>query len=165
MRKLMVLAVAVLTVAVNAAFAVDVGDEPVVSVRSADVRSSPGFLTPIIFTAEYGQTVDVLEVRGDWVRVRVSGTGVEGWLHVSSVAEQKTLRLERSGGSASGGATSREIALAGRGFNQQVEARYKSESGLDFTLVDEMEGYGLPTDELVSFFGVAGLSFGEGGDQ
>ena len=167
MRKLTVLLAATMLLALTAGFAVglEVGDQPAVSVREGDVRSAPGFLSTITAKVAYGGGVSILELRGDWARVRVVDTGAEGWLHVSAVAEKEALRLGQATGSSSGGTTSREIALAGRGFNEQVEAQYRSEKGLDFALVDQMEGYGQPVDSLGTFFAEAGLSFGEGGTE
>lgn len=143
-------------------FAFTPGDVPAVSVRNAGLRSGAGFLAAITEQLDYGESVEVLEVRGDWVRVRVVASGDEGWLHTTTIEDKESLRLEQVQDSRTAGTTSREIALAGRGFNEQVEAEYKSEKGLDFTLVDEMEGYGQSMEGLATFFRVAGLTFGEG---
>jgi hypothetical protein len=161
MRKLV--AVLTLVLLLSPVFALDVGDKPAVSVRHGDLRSAPGFLAGITSQADYGESVEILEIRGDWLRVRAAGSGDEGWLHSSVVAEKVDLRLERAGGSTAGGVTSREIALAGRGFSEQVEAQYKNEKGLDFALVDKMEGYGRPIEELAAFFADAGMTVSDGG--
>ncbi|MCK4515213.1 MAG: SH3 domain-containing protein [Spirochaetaceae bacterium] len=163
MRKL----IAVLTVflVLSSVFAFDVGDEPAVSIRDGDLRSTPGFLSRITTQVDYGESVKILEVRGDWLRVRAAGSGDEGWLHSSVVAEKEELRLERAGDATAAGVSTREIALAGRGFNEQVEAQYKSDKGLDFTLVDEMEEYGRPVEELAAFFADAGMTVEDGGAQ
>jgi len=146
-------------------FALDVGDESAVSVREGDLRSAPGFLARITSQVVYGESVAVLEIRGDWVRVRTADSGDDGWIHLTAVAPKGDLRLERAEGPAAANTTSREIALAGRGFNEQVEAKYKSDKGLDFALVDEMEEYGKPIEELAAFFAVAGLTVDEGGAE
>ena len=163
MRKLIIVLTVLLVL--TPVFALDVGDEPAVSVRDGDLRSAPGFLARITSQVDYGESVRILEIRGDWLRVRAAGSGAEGWLHSSVVAEKEDLRLERADGASTGGTTSREIALAGRGFNEQVEAQYKSEKGLDFTLVDEMEEYGRPVEELAAFFADAGLMVEDGGAE
>ncbi len=163
MRKLItVLAVFLVLIP---AFALDVGDEPAVSVRTGELRSAPGFLARITAQVDYGESVEILEIRGDWLRVRSARSGDEGWLHVTAVAPKGDLRLERAEGSAVAGTTSREIALAGRGFNEKVEAQYKSEKGLDFALVDEMEEYGRPIEELAAFFADAGLTVEDGSTE
>lgn len=163
MRKL----IAVLTVllVLSPIFAFDVGDEPAVSVREGELRSAPGFLARVTTRIDYGESVKILEIRGDWLRVRTAGSGDEGWLHSTVVAGKEELRLERADGTTAGGVSSREIALAGRGFNEQVEAQYKSDKGLDFTLVDEMEEYGRPVEELAAFFADAGMTVEDGGAQ
>jgi uncharacterized protein YgiM (DUF1202 family) len=163
MRKLMAVIAAMLVL--SPVFALDVGDEPAVSVRDAELRSTPGFLAKITARIDYGQSVLILGTRGDWFQVRVTTSGEEGWLHVSAIAEKEALRLGQAESSGSGGATSREIALAGRGFNEQVEAQYKSDKGLDFDVVDEMETYGRPVEELAAFFADAGLSVEDGGAE
>lgn len=163
MRKVLILVLLVFLS--GALFAFTVGDVPAVSVRDAGLRSGAGFLAPIIEQLDYGESVEVREVHGDWARVRVVASGTEGWLHVTTIEDKGSLRLEQVQDSQTGGTTSREIALAGRGFNEQVEAEYKSAKGLDFTAVDEMEGYGRPVEELVTFFQIADLRFEEGGTE
>ena len=163
MRKLIAVLAALLVF--SPVFAFDVGDEPAVSVRDGDLRSSPGFLARITTRIDYGESVKILEIRGDWLRVRTVGSGDEGWLHSTVVAGKEELRLERAGGTTAGGVSSREIALAGRGFNEQVEAQYKNDKGLDFTLVDEMEEYGRPIEELAAFFADAGMTVEDGGAE
>ncbi len=163
MRKL----IAVLTVflVLSPIFAFDVGDEPAVSVREGELRSAPGFLARVTIRVDYGESVKILEIRGDWLRVRTADSGDEGWLHSTVVAGKEELRLERADGTTASGVTSREIALAGRGFNEQVEAQYKNDKGLDFTLVDEMEEYGRPVEELAAFFADAGMTVEDGGTE
>ena len=56
-----------------------------------------------------------------------------------------------SGDAAASGASSEEVALAGKGFSEDVEREYRSQTDLDFTWVDEMEGYGVETEALVVF--------------
>jgi hypothetical protein len=157
------MAAALLTILTLPVMAVEVGDEPAISVRETEVRRTASFLGPILEIAEYGQSVTVLQLGAGWVRVRVEDTGTEGWVHASAVAEKQALRLEQSG-DIGRGVTSQEIALAGRGFNEQVEARYKSEADLadEFALVSRMEENERPIAELGEFFAAANLGFGEG---
>jgi hypothetical protein len=70
------------------------------------------------------------------------------------------MQLDVADDTSARGTTTREIALAGRGFNEQVEERYSSDKGLDFTTVDEMEQYGQPTGDLAAFLDTAGLNVG-----
>jgi len=63
-------------------------------------------------------------------------------------------------GSRDSGASSDEIALAGRGFSEQVEREYEEQESLDFGPVDEMEGLLVPVSELGEFLGAIGAEIG-----
>jgi len=119
-----------------------------VTVREAPVRSTPSFLGKIVTDLAYGSRVEVLETRGGWVRIRVPG-GDSGWLH-SSELSQKKIALE-AGSNVRRSASGSEVALAGKGFNEQVEQQYKNENNLDYTWVDRMEKISYPPDRLVQF--------------
>ena len=134
----------------GALFAISVNDTLAVSVREGELRSSPGFLSAITARVQYGESVKVTAKSGDWVRVRVESSGEEGWVHSSSVLPPREMNLAGSTGRDTG-TTSREIALAGRGFNEQVEQEYKDQQDLDFSEVDEMETRILPLSELGAF--------------
>ncbi len=135
-----------------------------VTVRETQVRSSPGFMGALLGTLSYGDRVEVKESRSGWARVVLPGTTKEGWVHLSALTEK---RIALSAGASGAGTTasSGEVALAGKGFNKQVEEQYKSEKQLDYTWVDRMEGYGLPTERLVSFLGTGGVEIREGGTK
>lgn len=130
--------------------AVTVNDNVAVSVRETQLRATPAFLARITAVIEYGEAVTVLEVRTDWARVRVDSSRAEGWLHTSAVVPPKDVQITRGAGT-TGTPTSREIALAGRGFNQTIEREYQADTGLDFSRVDRMEENVLPVDDLVVF--------------
>ena len=149
MRKICIVVLSLMVL--SPVFALEVGDEPVVSVRVGELKTGPGFLARTVAQLEYGESVEVIEVASDWVKVRVRATGAEGWLHNTAVAGVREMQMDLSSTS-SARTTTREIALAGRGFNEQVEARYKSDKGLDFTAVDEMEEYQVAVADLATFF-------------
>ncbi len=145
--------------------AVNVGQLVTISVREAELRSNPGFLATVQTRLAYGDSVRVVEKRPGWVRVQAVETEMDGWLHESAVAPPADLRLSSTGRAGDTGASTREIALAGRGFNQQIEAEYQEQQQIDFTMVDEMEGFLQPTDELAAFLSAIGGSISDGGDQ
>ena len=163
MRKFLTVIATLLLIA--PVFALDVGDEPAVSVRVAELKTGLGFLAQSVTQLDYGESVVITELRGDWVKVRVTATGDEGWLHVTAVARKSDLRLDLSDDPSATATSSREIALAGRGFNEQVEARYRSEKGLDFSVVDEMEDFGQPNHDLAACLDDGGLNVGDGGAE
>lgn len=150
--------VIVLVLVAVALGAQSVGDELAVAVRGGELRSQPGFLSPITGGVVYGQTVVVRGTQGDWVRV--DADGVEGWLHGTAVAPPREMNLVGAGDRETG-TTSREIALAGRGFNEQVEEQYREEQDLDFSAVDAMEEAVLPVAELTEFLAEIGAEIRE----
>lgn len=163
MRRLAVLLI-LLFIAI-AAMALDVGDTVGISVRETGLRSGAGFLSRTAATLAYLDEVVILSTQGDWYEVEVAETGAKGWIHSSAVAGTKELQLEGGGRSDSGTTSNREIALAGRGFNEQVEEQIKADEDLDFSLVDEMETYILSAEPIVDFLLDAGLEPDEGGAE
>jgi hypothetical protein len=61
---------------------------------------------------------------------------------------------------ASSSASSNEIALAGKGFSQEVENAYRAEGKLNYTGVDRTETQGVSEQELQSFLAEGHLSMG-----
>ncbi len=133
-----------------------------ITVREAPVRATPSFLGRILTTLAYGDRVQVLSTRGDWVQVALPSGNGNGWLAASALT-QKEIAL-KSGGNVSQGASSSEVALAGKGFNEQVEQQYQKETNLDYSEVNLMEKDTIPPDKLIAFLKAGGLE-GEGGAQ
>ncbi len=143
-------------------YAQNAGDELSVSVREGELRSAPGFLSSIEARLEYGDAVRVISKINDWLRVTVDHTGDEGWIHASSVAQPRDMNLTGPGARETQ-TTTREIALAGRGFNEQVEQDYQEQMQLDFSAVDRVEENLLPLPELADFLSEIGAELLEGG--
>jgi uncharacterized protein YgiM (DUF1202 family) len=138
-------------------------DEMSVTVRETQLRANPAFLGQVVSVLAYGDRVELLQEQGPWFRVETDAGG-SGWVH-SSALTTKRIVLESGTTEGSTGASGTEVALAGRGFNQEVENRYKDEQGLDFTKVDAMEGYEYPPEVLLSFLQEGGLEIPEGGAE
>lgn len=119
-----------------------------VEVREAQLRSSPSFLGRIVAVLGYGDRVEVMEQAQGWSRVRHQA--VAGWVH-SSALTTKRIVMQAGEADAQRGATGSEVALAGRGFNQEVEDRYRAEQGLDYDTIDRMEGYVIEPERLTLF--------------
>jgi uncharacterized protein YgiM (DUF1202 family) len=64
--------------------------------RRANLRSGPGTKYKLVERLKKGESLDVLEKRGDWVRIRRKG-GLNGWIYRSllNVPSAKTLRANR----------------------------------------------------------------------
>lgn len=144
-------AVAGLALAVITAFAAQVMN---VQVKEGQLRSTPSFVGKIVGKAGYGQPVNVLEQRGDWSQVSFAGGG--GWMHVSALTADD-LDLQ-SGSGAPSSVSGQEMALAGKGFNSQVEKEYRQSHGGDFASVDRMERTTVPTETLLAFLKEGGVT-------
>lgn len=127
------------------ALALAAGRAMTVVVEEAKVRKSKAFYAPAVATLKQGEKVKVGEAEDGWYRV--SG----GWLHQSALAGGKV----KAGGSkweGSDAAQAEEVTLAGKGFNEDVEKRYKGErDDVDFEAVDRMEARKVSEKELLRF--------------
>lgn len=125
-----------------------------VTTRENAVRGDCRFFAPVRLKVSLGDQLTVRGRKGDWYLV--SARGVNGCIHKSAV-ESRT--FASSGRKAStGGASSDEVSLAGKGFNPQVEAGYrKSGKDLNYAAVDEMERITVSEKNLESFVSQGGL--------
>jgi len=122
-----------------------------VQVREGQLRGTPSFLGKIVADVPYGARVGVVERKGDWVRVGLPTGTEEGWIHASALTE-KSLRMAAGADDVDAAATGDELALAGKGFNQQVEQQFRAENpNMDFTWVDRMETWKVSAGELAEF--------------
>ncbi len=132
-------------------------------VRNGYLRSEPSFLGKTVTSVKYGDRLGVIEEKGQWVKVAVSGSNVSGWIH-SSALTQKKIALKAGTGDAELAASSGEMALAGKGFNSDVEAQFKTQNkDVDFSWVDRMEKMIVPMDEIGNFLKEGKVSPKEGG--
>jgi hypothetical protein len=135
-RRAAALALAALLCA-GAAFAAV--ESVTVIVRKTSIRRDRQFYAPTVAEAALGDSFTVLAREKGWVRVN-SGAG-EGWLHESAVTERKV--AVSSQGPAGGKVDAQDVALAGKGFNPQVESEYRRKNPqADFAAVDRMEQLG-----------------------
>jgi len=131
-----------------------------VQVKETKVRGTPTFMGKILATLVYGDRVKVLEEQRGWSKVEAPSAN--GWVS-SSALSKKRIVLQAGAKNVETGASSSEVALAGKGFNEQVEEQYKKDTKLDYTWVDRMETFVYLPDELISFLQNGGLKPFEGG--
>ena len=133
-----------------------------VQVKKAEVRDTPSFLGNVVAILSYADKVTVSRQEGSWFQVVPQNGQAGGWLH-SSALSKKTIALA-AGENVQTGASSGEMALAGKGFNADVEARFKaSHKDIDFAWVDKMEKIKISPAKLQSFAKDGGLVHGQGG--
>jgi hypothetical protein len=143
-----------------------------VTVKETQVRMTPGFMGKILAALAYGDRVQVVDVQNGWAKVGLpagksgssgSRSQGEGWVHLSALTDKKIV-LKSGAANVGETASSGEVALAGKGFNKEVEAQYKENNNLDYTWVDRMESFVVSPEQAIGFLQEGGLDT-EGGAQ
>ena len=133
-----------------------------VQVNKGVVRVTPSFLGDVVTQLSYGDRVFVFEEKESWTRIGLSPSAVKGWMHSSALTPKKIV-LKAGADDVEVSASSKEIALAGKGFNQQVESEFRAKNAnLDFTWIDRMEKCVVSQRQMKQFLKEGELSY-EGG--
>lgn len=133
-----------------------------VQVKKCQLRNKPSFLGKVVTQLNYGDKVEITGEKNSWVEVS-SATKSSGWVHVSALTEKEII-IKPNSKDIQSAASSDEIALAGKGFNEQVEKKFKQNNkDIDFTWVDKMEKIVVSQDEIQNFLHNGGLAGKEGG--
>jgi len=157
MKKIVILLVLIGCIAYAAVAQAAKGGTLYTATKSLELKASTGFFAKTNGKLAYGDQVTVLQVNGKWVEVRsVSNSSVSGW---SAAANFSARRISSTG--SSGTASASEVALAGKGFNQEVESSYRSNNQLNYADVDKTEAITVPMEELRKFLTEGDLSTGE----
>ena len=123
--------------------------------RKAEIRDTPTPFGRVVSSLSYGDKVTVEEKNGPWMKV--SAPGAVGWVH-SSALTTKTVVM-KSGEGAQTAASSDEVALAGKGFNAEVESQFKANhKDIDFKWVDRMEKIVVSPAKIKAFIEDGGLT-------
>ena len=155
MKKMLALLTLMLLVSGVLFAQISKGSTAWVSTKKADVKSGTGFFAKNIGTLELGAEVTVLEVNGNWAEVQSkANSSIKGWTALSNLSAR---RIVASGA----GADASEIALAGKGFNQEVENAYKTNGNYNFDDVDKTEAITVSPDDLYKFVTEGRLNTGE----
>ena len=159
MNKLKPLCLAALLVTGAALVAVWAGPKLVsVQVKEGHVRSGPSFLSEVIAKLAYGDRVELLGKEGAWSKVGLTGKGRQGWMHSSALTTKKIV-LKAGARNVEQTASSNEIALAGKGFNADVEREFKAKhKEVDFAWIDQMEKIVVSSAEMLEFVEAGALS-------
>lgn len=117
--------------------AILIAETLIVKVRTTHLRKEPNFFAPTIAVLNAGESLEKLGTQDSWFKVRTS-KGLEGWVH-STAVQAKKFSLFAMDKSLKTQATASEVALAGKGFNKQVEDKYKTQhKNVSFVWVDRM---------------------------
>ncbi len=142
--KIRALAV-LLALSAGAAFATSMS----VQVRNGKLRATPSQLGRVVATVEYGAVVQAEAPQKGWYPA-TTADGKTGWLHESALSK-KPIAMRAGTSDAATGVSSDEVALAGKGFNEQIEAKLRADGTLDFTWVDRMAAFEVAADQIMRF--------------
>lgn len=135
-----------------------------VQIKEGQVRSTPSFLGTIVAKLAYGDRVEIIQDQGAWKKVALRG-GVQGWIHTSALSE-KSIILKAGAKNVQTSATGGEIALAGKGFSEQVEKQYKSlNRNINYAWIDRMEKFQVSPEQMQAFLKQGGVAPAKGGAQ
>lgn len=126
-----------------------------VATKESAIREDCRFLAPIKSRVQYADELEVTAKEGDWFKVKFRG--IKGCIHKNAVTDKA---VSLSGVSSQGHAASKdEVALAGKGFNPEVEKAYRSKHPeLDFNAVNSIEEYKVSDESLKLFIKAGSLN-------
>ncbi len=132
-----------------------IGERLSVQVQTGQVRETPSFMGRVVTVVNYADRVNVIDRQGPWRKITTHGG--TGWIHESALSRTR-IQLTAGADDVSRTATGEEIALAGKGFNSQVEAEFKDKNQtIDFTWIDRMETFKATDAAIVRFVTEGGL--------
>jgi len=157
MKKISLMFVLILIVAGIAAAQAMPGGTLYVAVKTVTLKSGTGFFAGSKGTLNYGDKVTVIKIDGKFAEVKsVKNTSLTGWTATANLSVKQVV----SGTSST--ASAKEVALAGKGFNQEVENSYKNQkSNLNYADVDKAEAITVREDELKKFLEEGHLKMGD----
>ena len=128
-----------------------------VQVQTSPMRATPSPLGRVVVTLQHADRVEIIGKQTGWLNVRGPG-GQTGWVN-ESAWPKSTGVLKAGAADVSRTASGEELALAGKGFNSDVEADFKSRnSNIDFTWIDRMEKIVVSDQEVAGFLKEGGLN-------
>jgi hypothetical protein len=162
MMRMRFLVAAALLFAACSAFAADMMS---VTVKQTQIRDKPSYLGKTLGVLAYGDRVTILDLPAGtpqgWLKIRGPDGKLVGFVNGSSLTKTQIV-MKAGSETASQQASSGDVALAGKGFNSDVEAQYKQDQKLDYTWVDKMEAYKVTPQQVSTFVADGGL---QGGGQ
>ena len=99
-----------------------------VQVRDGQLRNRASFLGAVTAQVAYGDRVTVNQTQAGWCEV-AKADGAKGWIHESALTPKRVV-MSSGTTDARSGASGEEVALAGKGFNSDVEREFKAKNGL-----------------------------------
>ncbi len=127
-----------------------------VQVQNGQLRSTPSFLGQIVTTVKYGDAVQVVQQQAEWIKV-TTPAGQTGWIHNSALTKKRIV-MNAGNQNVQTAASGQELALAGKGFNSDIEAEFKNKNrNMDYTWVDRMITFKVSPREIKDFLDEGGI--------
>jgi hypothetical protein len=124
--------------------------------KTLKLKTSTWFFAGTTGTLNYGDRVTVLQVSGKNVEVRSAvNASISGWTASANLSAKQIVSANTST------ATAKEVSLAGKGFNQEIENAYKAEGDLNYADVDKTEAISVSDDDLKKFLEDGHLVMGD----
>ncbi len=122
----------------------------IVKVKTTYLRKEPLFYSQTMAALQAGQTLEKISSQGSWLKVKTS-SGLIGWVHASAV-QQKKFTLLALNKTVKTKTSAEEVALAAKGFNKQVEDKYRARhKNLSYAWVERMLRFRLTPDQIKAF--------------
>jgi len=145
-----------------AAIAADSSKMMSVQVKTTSLRNAPEFISKACATLAYGDRVEVSSTKGPWSKVNTQ-KGATGWVHTSALSPKKIV-LKSGQETAQTRASNDELALAGKGFNSDVEGEFKKQhKNINFIWINKMEKMRVTSDEMQKFLKEGSITPKKGG--
>jgi uncharacterized protein YgiM (DUF1202 family) len=129
-----------------------------VAVKSLTLKSGTGPFDSNKATLNYGDKVTVIKIDGKFAEIASADNPAKtGWTQTVNLSKKQIVAGNTSTASA------KEMALAGKGFNQETEKNLKSQKkDLNFADVDRTEAIKVPEKEVKRFLEEGKLKAGAG---
>ena len=145
------------------AAAVLLAETLLIKVQTTSLRREPKFYAASLAVLRQGETLEKISAAGGWIQAK-NAAGLTGWVHESAV-ETRKFKLAAMDKGLKTQATAGEVALAGKGFNKQVEDSYKARNaGADYAAVELMLKIAVSPDAVLAFLKKGGLDI-DGGSR
>ncbi len=142
-----IVALVLMVLSLSALYARDM-ETKYVAVEKVHLKTGTGFFSRKVIEVYYGTEVIVVEVDDNWSHVAIANSPTTfGWIPNTSLTSKKiVIRNDRSVTTSAD-----ELALAGKGFNQEIEDFYEGENSIDFTVIDDIENTIVTEEDLIEF--------------
>lgn len=120
------------------------------------LRAQAQFFAKPVVPVKRGDQLRQLKVQGDWYRVEFHGR--QGWIHKAAVTSPSVRFSTFLGLGRAKEAQAEEVALAGKGFTPEVEARYRQQHPeMNYAAVELVESFQVPDAQFQAFLQQGGL--------